>query len=101
MYMYNLIVKKGDLDEPAARAMIEHQLIARFGDSVNFTVSAVLTNEVVAQVRWESKRGIQVTLGEWFNEGRVVEMVAGYPDGTLLHYREILPSEPLFSQLGG
>jgi hypothetical protein len=102
MFAYNLIVKKGDdQDEQAARAMLNRELTERFGPAVHYITHAVLSNEIVAIVRHESKRRLQGTLGEWFNEGRIVEATTGYPNGTLLHYREITPDEPIFRNLLG
>ena len=99
MYVYNLIIKRGDLDDAAARAMVNQQLTRRFYPAIGYTISALLDNEIVVQVRDESKRSMQVTLGDWFNEG--LTDAAPYPDGTLLHYREILPSESIYNSLGG
>jgi hypothetical protein len=102
MYAYNLIVKKGDdLDEQGARAMLNRELTERFGPAVHYITHAVLSNEIVAIVRHDSKRNLQSTLGDWFAEGRVVEAVTGYPNGTLLHYREITPDEPIAKNLLG
>ena len=109
MYAYNLIVKTGDVDEQAARAMVNQQLTERFGPAVHYIVHAVLGNEIVVIVRCESKRGAQTRLGEWFTETNRTEdgeadEAAGdgpYPVGTLLHYREILADEPIMKQLGG
>ena len=97
-YVYNLIIKRGDLDNQAASAMVNQQLVRRFGNEVGYIISASLDNEVVVQVRGESKRSMQGTLGEWFGEGTDLRT---FPVGTLLHYREVLPSESLYNQLGG
>jgi hypothetical protein len=110
MYPYNLIIKRGDLDEQAAVAMVNQQLTRRFGPDVGYLITAKLDNEVVVIVRCDSKRGAQSTLGDWFTEtNRTLEgegdeaagRPSGYPEGTLLHYREILPSESIYNQLGG
>jgi hypothetical protein len=103
MYSYNLIIKHDRLDHAAARAMVNQQLTRRFGPDVHYFEHAYLTHEIVVVVSNDSKRGMQTTLGDWFAEGRVVEAVTGYPDGTLLHYREILPDESthIRNRLGG
>lgn len=104
MYAYNLIVKKGDdQDEQDARAMLNRVLTDNFGPAVHYLVHAVLTNEIVAIVRHDSKRILQETLGEWFNETTGTEPIRGigYPIGTLLHYRQILSDEPIFRNLLG
>jgi hypothetical protein len=110
MHAYNLIIKRGDLDNDAASAMVNRQLTDRFGPAVHYLTHALLDNEVVVIVRHESKRRLQSTLGDWFNEQqRTLEgegdeaagRPSGYPEGTLLHYREILPDEPIMQQLGG
>ena len=100
MYPYNLIIKRGDLDEQAAVAMVNQQLTRRFGPDVGYHISAKLDNEMVVIVRCDSKRGAQSTLGDWFTEhGSSFE--APYPVGALLHYREILPDESIYNTLGG
>ena len=105
MYIYNLIIKRGNLDEQAADAMVNQQLTRRFGPEVGYVTSARLDNEIVVQVRGESKRSMQQILGDWFNEGAFSSNIVrgvGYDVGTLLHYREVLRSESLYRNvLGG
>jgi hypothetical protein len=36
MYLYNLIIKRGDLDADATRAMVNRELTARFGPDVGY-----------------------------------------------------------------
>lgn len=100
MYKYNIIIKRGRLDEPDARAMLHDQLTRRFGMGDNWTyiTRAILDNEVVAIVMAESKRGLQTTLDQWFAEHIGINT---FPVGTLLHYRQITADEPITNQLGG
>ena len=99
MYKYNLIIKRGDLDEQASHAMVNQQLTRRFGNDVHYITPSILDNEVVVIVQHESKRTLQGVLGGWFGEDAGSE--APYPVGALLHYREILPSESIYTSLGG
>ena len=105
MYLYNLIIKRGDLDADAARAMVNRELTTRFGPDVGYHEHAFLDNEAVIIVRGESKRGLQATLGDWFTEGlphaETDDSYSTFPDGTLLHYREILRDEPIYNTLLG
>lgn len=101
-YVYNLIIKRGDLDNEAARAMVNRELTTRFHPAIHYTISALLDNEVVVQVWSDSKRMMQVLLAEWFIEHAGLDFQhTSFPVATLLHYREITPDEPLHSQLGG
>ena len=68
MYKYNLIIKRGDLDYFAARAMVNRELVKRFGPDVHYIITASLDNEVVVILSDESKRGLQSALGNWFIE---------------------------------
>ena len=99
MYKYNLIIKRGDLDEQATHAMVNQQLTRRFGPDVHYLISGILDNEVVVIVANESKRNLQNTLGDWFMEDQHVD--GEWPVGSLLIYREILPAEDLYKRLGG
>jgi hypothetical protein len=101
MYVYNLLIKRGDLDERAAHAMVNQQLTRRFGPDVRYITTAILDNEVVVLVRYESKRGLQTILGDWFVEDEKVDEDSGWPVGSLLHYREILHTESNYNRLGG
>jgi hypothetical protein len=106
MYSYNLIIKHDRLDHAAARAMVNRELVNRFGPAVHYHEHAYLTHEIVIVVSDESKRNLQSTLGDWFGEPHrdlSRERHSAYPTGTLLHYREILPSESthIRNQLGG
>jgi hypothetical protein len=44
-------------------------------------------------------------LGDWFTEGtphrETDDSYSTFPDGTLLHYREILRDEPIYDKLQG
>ena len=90
MYKYNLIIKSGPIEE--MDAMVNRQLVKRFGPDVHYYFHAKTTQEAVVVVSGESKRGMQNTLGEWF-----VEDDKGadgqWPVGSLLHYREIMSDE--------
>ena len=102
MYVYNLLIKRGDLDEQAADAMVNQQLTRHFGPDVGYVTTAKLDNEMVVNVRGESKRSMQGILGDWFIEDDHEEDGSGWPVGSLLHYREILPSESIYRNvLGG
>jgi hypothetical protein len=98
MYKYNLIIKRGSLDEPATHAMVNRELTTRFGPAVHYITTAILDNEVVVIVSDESKRNLQTTLGEWFADHASMRT---FPVGTLLHYRQILSGEPIHNKLGG
>ena len=100
MYQYNLIIKRGSLDEQAAHAMVNQQLTRRFGPDVHYITTAILDNEVVVIVANESKRNLQGTLGDWFVEDEHDES-GQWPVGSLLHYREVLLDEPIYNKLGG
>ena len=99
MYAYNLLIKCGGLDDEAAvRNMVNSTLTTKFGPDVHYNITAILSNEVVVIVRDESKRNLQATLGQWFTD---TNGEAPFIIGTLLHYREITPDEPIYNQLGG
>jgi len=98
MYKYNLIVKRGSIDEPATHAMVNRELTTRFGPDVHYVTTAILDNEAVVIVADESKRNLQDTLGSWFAE---MVGVNTFPPGTLLHYRQITSDETLYNRLGG
>lgn len=98
MYHYNLIIKRGSLDEPSTHAMVNRELTTHFGPQVGYIVSAILDNEVVVIVRDESKRNLQSTLGDWFiRDMHTLDWVPG----TLLHYRELTEDHPYKTRLGG
>lgn len=101
MYRYNLIVKHEKLDHEAARAMVNRELVKRFGPDIGYIEHAYLTYEIVVIVRGESKRSMQSILGDWFTEAVRDDERASFPTGTLLHYREITADEALPNQLGG
>jgi hypothetical protein len=90
MYSYNLIVKAGKIDD--MDALVNRVLVRHFGPAVNYHFHAKLSDEAVVIVSHESKRTIQRILGDWFCEDLPRE--APFPEGCLLHYREILPNEP-------
>jgi len=98
MYKYNLIIKRGSIDEPATHAMVNRELTTRFGPAVHYITTAILDNEVVVIVSDESKRNLQTTLGQWFADHASMRT---FPVGTLLHYRQILSGEPTYNKLGG
>jgi hypothetical protein len=101
MYSYNLIIKHEFLDHAAARALVNRQLVRRFGPDVHYYEHAYLTHEIIIVVSNHSKWKLQSVLGDWFGEDCGNE--PPYANGALLHYREILRDEPshILNKLGG
>lgn len=98
MHSYNLIVKAGSIED--MDALVNRQLTRRFGPDVRYHFHAKLTNEAVVVVSHESKGILQDTLDVWFSEHYGFE--PPFPEGALLHYREILRDEPshILNRLG-
>jgi hypothetical protein len=89
MYRYNLIIKTGAIMH--ADALVNRELVKRFGPDVHYHKHAMLTNEAVIIVSHDSKRTLQSVLGDWFAEDANHE--APYPEGALLHYRELVSGD--------